>query len=236
MGLRNNQIRTEGVRWISGLGNNLPQFSKHGLWSISNAIAFGSYTSVPQGYNSINALAMPIKTGGLIAAILKADSTFENTAILGIGSMESTLNGNSTVTANANMLSNIYATLNGEANASFGLTANGLMSVVIDVGARPSAFDIAQEVWQSVAAMYNTPGTMGEKVNALGDPWASLIEGTITAKQALQIMLSIQAGKTNIVDNGNGTATVTFRNTLDTIDRVEAEMNGSKRTHITFNV
>ena len=38
----------------------------------------------------------------------------------------------------------------------------------LDAGARPSAFDIAQEVWQSQKTSYNASGTMGNALNAAG--------------------------------------------------------------------
>ena len=41
----------------------------------------------------------------------------------------------------------------------------GAMSVQIDAGSRPSAFDIAQEVWQSQKTAYNAAGTMGNALN-----------------------------------------------------------------------
>lgn len=44
----------------------------------------------------------------------------------------------------------------------------------ISIGARPSAEDIAQAVWGSIASALNEPGTTGEKLNGAGssgDPW-----------------------------------------------------------------
>lgn len=41
-------------------------------------------------------------------------------------------------------------------------------SLVVDVGAVPSAFDIAQAIWNSLKVSYNAPGTMGNAVNSAG--------------------------------------------------------------------
>ena len=47
--------------------------------------------------------------------------------------------------------------------------------------------------------------------------------------------LAIQAGKTNIVDNGGGSVTVTFRDVADTKNRVEADMQDSERIDVTLD-
>ena len=48
-------------------------------------------------------------------------------------------------------------------------------------------------------------------------------------------MASVLAGKTNITDLGGSNASVVFRNLSDTIDKVEATINGSERTAVTIN-
>ena len=49
------------------------------------------------------------------------------------------------------------------------------------------------------------------------------------------MLAAVAAGKTTIVDNGNNTATVVFRDLEDTVDRVTAEMDGSERTNVTLS-
>jgi hypothetical protein len=49
------------------------------------------------------------------------------------------------------------------------------------------------------------------------------------AKSTMRLMAAILAGKTTIVDNGDGTATVTFRDLADTVNRATFEMDGSER-------
>jgi hypothetical protein len=60
------------------------------------------------------------------------------------------------------------------------------------------------------------------------------VETGMTPKQALRVLTAILAGKTGIVDHGDGTATVTFRDVNDTTDRAVADMTGSERTEITL--
>lgn len=61
------------------------------------------------------------------------------------------------------------------------------------------------------------------------------IEGSVTMRQALRILLAVAAGKTNINDLGGGLAEVTFRDILDVKDRVVADMTGSERTTVTLD-
>lgn len=65
--------------------------------------------------------------------------------------------------------------------------------------------------------------------------WEENIEGVYTAKQIMQLLASVALGKTTIIDNGNNTATVIFRDLADTGNRITAEMEGSERINVTLN-
>ena len=55
------------------------------------------------------------------------------------------------------------------------------ISLTVNVGAVPSAFDITQSVLNAVASQYNYPGTIGNKINSsasAGDPWGTPLPGT----------------------------------------------------------
>lgn len=97
---------------------------------------------------------------------------------------------------------------------------------------------LAVAVWGALAASNNTVGTMGEKLNDAGsgsNPWTEVIESGYTAAEVLRMLVSIAAGKTTIVDNGGGSATVTFRGIADDRDAVIADMTGSERTTMTYD-
>jgi hypothetical protein len=66
--------------------------------------------------------------------------------------------------------------------------------------------------------------------------WEENIEGVYTAKQIMQLLASVALGKTTIIDNGNNTATVIFRDLADTTDRLTATMEGSERTNVNVNL
>lgn len=72
----------------------------------------------------------------------------------------------------------------------------------------------------------------GGGITPVTDVWNQVIEGGYTSGDLMRIMASIMAGKTNIIDNGNNTATVVFRDVNDTVDKVTATMEGSERVNI----
>lgn len=46
----------------------------------------------------------------------------------------------------------------------------------VSIGATPSAFDIAQAIWQASSSQYNASGSMGAKLNSAssaGNPWSA---------------------------------------------------------------
>lgn len=56
------------------------------------------------------------------------------------------------------------------------------------------------------------------------------IDGAVTLKQTLAVLLAVAAGKTDITGS-----TVTFRDVADTKNRVSAIMTGSERTSVTLD-
>lgn len=148
-----------GALPASQLRNN----SRVALWD--NAQRFGQYTSMPGGYQSAQRAIIPtLKASGFMACRLVGDSS-TSFDVRGKGNMSATLTGEGSVTMNGNMASNMVATLTGNGTMTADLRGKGWISATIDAGSRPSAFDIAQEVWQSQKTAYNAAGTMGNALN-----------------------------------------------------------------------
>lgn len=143
----------------------------------NNAGAFGQYTSFPQGYQDVSKSYIPsFRLTDFIRAHISGSSDLINTGIIVPMVMSATVSGEGFLTPDAEVGKTLQATLIGV--GSLGGDARNIvtMSATIDAGARPSAFDIAQEVWQSQKTSYNTVGTMGKAVNdagAAGDPWGT---------------------------------------------------------------
>lgn len=97
--------------------------------------------------------------------------------------------------------------------------------------------DVSGAVWQS----FVSPGiTYQAAIQSLlmgssGNPWDTVIESGYTAGEIMQLIAAYTSGKTNIVDLGGGSATVTFRDLGDTKDRIVGDMTGSERTTITLD-
>lgn len=172
---------------------------------------FGEGASIPQGYTQTYRATVPALSAfnGKISAKLGGGSSLAAT-VVGVGELAATLQGDSGITAAA------YLALMGNANLQGGSTfvgtvvGVGKLSARLDVGAQPSAFDIAQEV--------------------LG----SIVESGVDFRSVLRILVSVAAGKTDI-DTSGANPIVTFRDINDTTDRVTATMTGSERTTVVID-
>jgi len=142
-----------------------------------NAGAFGQYTSFPQGYQDVSKSYIPsFRLTDFIRAQISGSSDLINIGITVPMNMSATVSGEGFLTPDAEVGKTLGATLTGVGNLSGDSRNIVSMRATIDAGARPSAFDIAQEVWLSQAAGFPNPTTMGGKVNAAGtagDPWGA---------------------------------------------------------------
>ncbi len=165
--------------------------------------------------------------GGIVGADLRA-----------ILQASATLSGSGAITnADLRALGNMLATLTGVGTLTAPNYATGALSatIVICDGAELTADDIASAVWNAIAASYDLPGTMGEKMNDAGsaaNPWTEIIEAGYTAEELMRLMAAVLLGKAS----GGGTATRTFRDVNDTIDRVDATVEADgDRTAVTLD-
>lgn len=146
----------------------------------SNAIVGKTNTSVPQGYNSEKAITMPMITDGQIKVEFRGEGS-TSSSISAIGYVAVNMQGVGSIGLDAHMGAERTLLLQGSGSLSAGIEADGLVSIFMDAGARPSAFDIAQEVWNGQKTAYNTAGTMGNAVNSAGssgDPWGTPLPGS----------------------------------------------------------
>jgi hypothetical protein len=154
---------------------------------VSNARNFnnGGFVSVPVGYYH-NALIMPLKIGG-IACTFKSGSTLEATEIIGSSDLACNMNGSSTFTAVGALGRNLECTIEGNGGLTAVIEAKGLISCVIQIGANPSAVDIAQAVLNALAAQYNIPGTIGAAIQTSSGTGG----GSLTTEEHDQLMKTL---------------------------------------------
>ena len=134
-----------------------------------NFNAFGKLVSVPQGYQAAAVALIPsVSLSDYIRATISGSSDFQNLGIAVVVTLGAILQGEGTLQPDAEVGKTLGASLQGTGSFSGDARMVATLSASIDAGARPSAFDIAQEVWQGSKAAYNTPGTMGNAVNSAG--------------------------------------------------------------------
>lgn len=144
----------------------------------------GNFISVPVGYHN-GALILPISGGG-IACYINGSSNLLAT-IDGIGILASNLAGSSTFTANGALGRNLECTMQGNGAVTASIDAKGWLTCTIQIGAQPSAFDIAQAVLNAVASQYNVPGTIGEAIQSGGGGGG----GGLTTEEHNKLMKSL---------------------------------------------
>jgi hypothetical protein len=172
----------------------------------SNATCFGADKSLPQGYNREYAISYPLKVSGQIAATITGEGNY-TASIGGIGNIAAAMAGEGNFTAFGNVLSNAYAAFVGEGNFVGAARATGNLSALFDLGNRPSAFDVSQQVW-----------------------FGTSLDG-LTMHKIMQVLVAVAAGRTDI-DTSGSSPVITFRDLQNTVDRVEATMMGSERSDV----
>jgi hypothetical protein len=199
------------TRFLAGtLEAVAPLYGIAGRRLYSNAGFFGTDTSWPQGYTQITrAWVPPLVASGQIAARL-ALSVDLTAAIGATANAEASIALDVDMTANANVRANAYATIAFDIDLTAGIRGTANAAAVFDLVGRPSAVDIAQEVWNGFT-----------------------VENGLAPAEVLRILLAVAAGKTDIA--GSGPTIVTFRDTADTKNRVRASMTGSERDAVTID-
>lgn len=98
------------------------------------------------------------------------------------------ITGSGTITSDITALAHLISTLvnSGDLTLASG-TVPGDISCNISSFSTLSPENLAAAVWNSIAASFNTSGTMGEIMNNVGagaDPWSTVLPGSYTGEQA----------------------------------------------------
>lgn len=122
-------------------------------------------------------------------ALLEAIASITGTSSLNIDitgllpDFVSSISGNSNLISNIVSTAHIISTLLGTSNLDITSSAIGDMSADITPFTELSPQNLAAAIWNSLATLYNTTGTMGEKLNSsgsAGDPWSTILPGSYT--------------------------------------------------------
>jgi hypothetical protein len=154
-----------------------------------------------------------------------------------------------------NLAANLAGALSASGSTSFSFTVNNatLGAIVDAVGAALVQFSnsatvratgnlsgditpftelspqsLSAAVWEALASAYNTPGSMGELLNSAGaaaDPLLGVVEGGLTLRDVLRILLAVNAGDATGLEG----STMVFKSQDGTVDRVEATYTSGSR-------
>ncbi len=174
-------------------------------------------------------------TGALIVSLVAAltgSGTISNADAIAYLNLAAELAGSGDLAGAATALGHAAAALTGDGDLAGLATALGeLEASIVVTGDVLNSANVASAVWGALAAAFNDPGTMGEKLNDAGsaaNPWTEEIETGYTAEELMRLISAVLLGESS----GGGGATRTFRDVNDTTDRVVAsvETDGDRTT------
>jgi hypothetical protein len=162
--LRENNSYLNYTKFIAGRESSLADKSIRMESNIACACTFGATVSDPQGYNYQYAISMPLNTGYNIASHPRGEGNMNISSQVVYEEGISTLNGIGSIVANMSTAESMNSTLSGLGNFNSQGYVLEILTAILDAGSRPSALDIAQEIWQSQLSTYSGQGTFGKLV------------------------------------------------------------------------
>ena len=170
----------------------------------------------------------------LVAALLGSGDITNADGIAVLNGIAALVGSGDISNANINALGILQSVLSGSSSVSLTIAAIGeLISSITVTGSTLTTANVADAVWNALAAQYNGPGTLGQLLNdsgSSGNPWDTLIDAGFSAQQILRIIAAAVAGKSS-----GGPATPVFRNVADTKDQISGTADTSgNRINITY--
>ena len=169
----------------------------------------------------------------LIASLTGAGDVTPPPVLLGtLFPFSNQLTGAGAVAATLTAFASVQADLSGTGTLTLVPYATGELSADITGESVLSPQNLAAAVWQALAAQYNDSGTMGELMNSAGsDPLLEVVEGTLTVKDVLRLLLAVNTGDATGLE-GN---TMVFRSVDGATIRVQASYTTGTRDVTTLN-
>lgn len=116
-------------------------------------------------------------------------------SLVGKLEMASALAGEGNLTASLNLIAFVVSELTGSGTMSGTFFGTASLEANISSSSTLSPENLAAAVWNSIAASFNTAGTMGNKMNSAasaGDPWSTDLPASYTGTQAGNILALIK--------------------------------------------
>jgi len=159
-----------------------------------------SITSLAMGLAAESALTGSGDITGSLSLIIQlacdllASGTI-SASLVGKLEMASALAGSGDLTASLNLIAFVVSELTGSGTMSGTFFGTASLSADISSSSTLSPENLAAAVWNSIAASFNTAGTMGNKMNSAasaGDPWSTTLPASYTGTQAGAILSEIE--------------------------------------------
>ena len=218
----------------------------------------------PGAMSSFTNLVVTVTPGTLNLAAgvnISGDTTVTVTVNPAAGQLIVSAVGSTSITFN--LAANLAGALSASGSTSFSFTVNNatLGAIVDAVGATLVQFSasatpratgnlsgditpftelspqsLSAAVWEALASAYNTPGSMGEKLNDAGsaaNPWTEVIDGTYTASDLLKLISASAAGELA----GSPSGPILIKSVNGTTVRITATVDANgNRTGVTYDV
>ena len=171
-----------------------------------------------------------------MVANLAGDGTVSSADLRGFLDAVANLSGSGDLTAAAAALAWMDAATGGSGSITSATPyATGNLSADILSYGSLTPEGIRDAVWNAIAANYGSIGSMGQllaSAGAAGDPLLGVVEGTLTLKDVLRILLAVQAGDASGLEGSS----MSFKSLDGLKNRVVASYTAGERNVGTLDV
>jgi hypothetical protein len=196
------QIKRDGFPTGSNPPYAIVIGAKGGLISSSNTISGASSTSISMAMG-LAAQSSLSGSGGLIGGLslviqlacgILASGNI-SASLVGKLEMASALAGQGDLESSLGLIAFVVSEITGSGSVEGTFYGTASLAADISSSSTLSPENLAAAVWNSIAASFNTAGTMGAKMNSAasaGDPWGTALPGAYADGEAGKILSQIQ--------------------------------------------
>lgn len=196
------QIKRDGFPTGTNIPYSIIMGDKGGLLSSTTTISGTSSTTIAMamGLAAQSSLTGSGTITGSLSLIIQLAcnilaSGTTSASLVGKLEMASALAGSGNLTASLNLIAFVISSMTGSGTVSGTFFGTASLGSDISSSSTLSPENLAAAVWNSIAASFNTAGTMGNKMNSAasaGDPWGATLPGSYLSTEAGGILSQIQ--------------------------------------------
>lgn len=159
-------------------------------------------------------------------------------SLVGKLEMAASLAASGDMSASLGLIAFCVSEITGDATITCGLRGETGISADISSSSVLSPESLASAVWNSIAASFNTAGTMGNKLNSAasaGDPWGTALPGSYADGEAGKILSQIQTlvDELHKIQGLSIGSPMTVTQTSREVDGITLEITGDGETSTT---